>query len=49
MVSGLEKFGHKMIKMPIGGATVQAILVDKDTGDITANADFRKGGSVDGI
>jgi len=49
MVSGLEKFGHKMTKMPIGGATVQAILVDKDTGDITANADFRKGGSVDGI
>ena len=38
-----------MTKLAIGGATVQAILVDKQTGDITANADFRKGGTADGI
>jgi len=49
LVSGLSKYGHQMTKMAVGGATVQAILVDRDTGDITANADFRKHGSVDGI
>ena len=49
MVDGLAKFGHKMTKMPIGGSTVQAILVDRETGDITANADFRKGGTVEGL
>jgi len=49
MVDGLAKYGHKMTKLAVGGATVQAILVDRETGDITANADFRKGGTVDGI
>jgi len=49
MVDGLGSYGHKMTKLAIGGATVQAILVDKQTGDITANADFRKGGTADGI
>ena len=27
----------------------QALLVDRQSGDITANADFRKGGGVDGF
>ena len=49
LVDGLGSYGHKMTKLAVGGATVQAILVDKHTGDITANADFRKGGTVDGI
>jgi gamma-glutamyltranspeptidase len=49
MVDGLTKFGHKMTKQALGGACVQAILVDRETGDITANADFRKGGTIDGI
>ena len=49
MVDGLSKFGHKMNKMAVGGSVVQAILVDSETGDITANADFRKEGTVDGI
>eukprot|EP00092_Neocalanus_flemingeri_P032572 GFUD01035427.1.p1 GENE.GFUD01035427.1~~GFUD01035427.1.p1 ORF type:complete len:627 (+),score=232.88 GFUD01035427.1:244-2124(+) len=49
MVDGLASFGHKMSKKAVGGATVQAILVDSKTGDITANADFRKGGTVEGI
>ena len=49
MVDGLGSYGHKMTKLAIGGSTVQAILVDKHAGDITANADFRKGGTVDGV
>ena len=49
MVDGLGRYGHKMTKQAVGGACVQAILVDRETGDITANADFRKEGMVDGI
>ena len=49
MVEGLDGYGHKMTKQAVGGACVQAILVDRETGDITANADFRKGGTVDGL
>lgn len=49
MVDGLEKMGHKMNKISIGGSIVQAIFVDRNTGEITANADFRKGGGVTGF
>ena len=49
MVDGLAKFGHNMTKQAVGGSVVQAILVDRETGDITANADFRKEGSVAGL
>ena len=49
MVEGLGVYGHKMTKQAVGGACVQAILVDRETGDIMANADFRKGGTVDGL
>jgi len=48
MVKGLKKFGHKVVQMPLGGAVVQAIYVDKQ-GKITANADFRKEGTTDGF
>ena len=49
MVDGLEKIGHKTRKFSLGGSIVQAILVDRQTGAITANADFRKDGSVEGF
>ena len=41
--------GHTMKKMAIGGSSVQAILVERATGDVVANADFRKEGSTAGI
>jgi len=49
IVEGLEKFGHDVEMLNIGGSTVQAIFVDGHTGRITANSDFRKGGSTDGF
>ena len=49
MVDGLEKIGHKTRKFSLGGSIVQAILLDRETGAITANADFRKDGSVEGF
>merc|ERR1719481_442244 len=48
MVKGLEKFGHITKEFPLGGSIVQGILVDSESGDITANSDFRKGGEVAG-
>ena len=38
-----------MVKFPLGGSIVQALLVDPQTGELTANADFRKDGGVDGF
>ena len=49
MVDGLEKIGHKTRKSSLGGSIVQAILVDRQTGVVTANADFRKDGAVEGF
>ena len=49
MVDGLKAIGHSMTRFSFGGSIVQAILVDKNTGTITANADFRKRGTVDGF
>jgi len=49
MVGGLQKLGHNMVRFPLGGSTIQAIMVDRETGAITANADFRKNGTVDGF
>lgn len=49
LVDGLKKMGHKLSKVSLGGSIVQAIFVDKMTGEITANADFRKGGTVAGF
>lgn len=49
LANGLKQFGHKLVRFPAGGATVQAILVDRETGNIMANADYRKKGTVDGI
>jgi len=49
MVDGLEKIGHNMTKISVGGSIVQAIFVDRLTGVITANADFRKAGTVAGF
>ena len=49
MVDGLRDIGHSMVKGTVGGSAVQAIFVDKQTGDITANADFRKEGTVAGF
>lgn len=49
MADGLKSFGHDTKLFPVGGSIVQALLVDPDTGDITANADFRKGGGVAGF
>ena len=46
---GLEARGHNVTKLLRGGSIVQAIAVDRDTGEIHANADFRKQGSVDGF
>ncbi|XP_023343021.1 glutathione hydrolase light chain 1 [Eurytemora carolleeae] len=49
ITDGLKTFGHSLERHVIGGASVQAIVVDRNTGDITANADFRKGGTTDGF
>ena len=49
MVQGLEARGHTLTKLAQGGSIVQAIAVDRDTGKIHANADFRKHGTVDGF
>lgn len=49
LVEALEELGHITKRFPIGGSIVQALLVDRQSGDITANADFRKGGGVDGF
>ena len=49
IVRGLEARGHNLTKLLRGGSIVQAIAVDRDTGEIHANADFRKQGSVDGF
>jgi len=46
---GLEKFNHHTEKFPIGGAMVQAIHVNRNTGEVTANADYRKNGTVEGF
>ena len=49
MVDGLRNKGHNVTKFGLGGSIIQAIMVDRKTGSITANADFRKGGTVDGF
>ena len=49
MVQELEARGHTLTKLDPGGSIVQAIAVDRDTGEIHANADFRKHGAVDGF
>ena len=49
IVRGLEARGHNVTKLLRGGSVVQAIAVDRNTGEIHANADFRKQGSVDGF
>ena len=49
MVDGLGRYGHKMTKQAVGGACVHAILVNRETGDISVNADFRKEGTGDGL
>jgi len=51
LMDAMVDYGHNITysKFRVGGAAVQAILVDSDTGTIQANADFRKGGTVDGF
>merc|ERR1719341_2781883 len=49
LVEGLQAFGHDTKLFPIGGSIVQALMVEPETGDIAANADFRKGGGVAGF
>jgi len=49
LVEGLQAFGHKTQLFPIGGSIVQALMVEAASGDILANADFRKGGGVAGF
>ena len=49
VVSGLQAVGHETHKFWVGGSIVQGILVDKLTGNILANADYRKIGAVDGF
>jgi len=51
LIDALKGYGHNMTysKYRVGGAAVQAIIVDPSTGSITANADFRKKGAVDGF
>ena len=46
---GLEAREHNVTKLLRGGSVVQAIAVDRNTGEIHANADFRKHGTVDGF
>jgi len=48
-VRGLEKYGHDTEPYHLGESIVQAIKIDPDSGKITANADFRKQGTVDGF
>jgi len=47
----MMNYGHNMTysKFAVGGAAVQAIHLNPETGEIRANADFRKGGTVDGF
>jgi len=51
ILNSLREYGHNMTysKYRVGGAAVQAIVVDPKTGAINANADFRKKGAVDGF
>jgi len=51
LLDAMHGYGHNMTysKYRVGGAAVQAIAVDPRTGTITANADFRKKGTVDGF
>merc|ERR1712203_797479 len=44
LIDAMKGYGHNMTysKYRVGGAAVQAIVVDPATGTITANADFRK-------
>jgi len=51
LIDAMKGYGHNMTysKYRVGGAAVQAIVVDPATGTITANADFRKKGAVDGF
>jgi len=51
LIDALRDYGHNTTysKYRVGGAAVQAIIKDQRTGSITANADFRKKGEVDGF
>ena len=49
LVQGLQSLGHSTHKFWVGGSIVQGILVDRRTGNILANADYRKEGAVDGF
>ena len=49
LVQGLQSLGHSTHKFWVGGSIVQGILVDRRTGGILANADYRKEGAVDGF
>jgi len=51
MIDGMLAKGHNMTysKFRVGGSAVQAIFVNPKTGEIEANADFRKQGEVDGF
>ena len=49
LVDGLRAAGHELTKSGVGGSIIQAVQVNRETGDITANADFRKGGTVAGF
>lgn len=49
LVDGLRAVGHELTKSGVGGSIIQAVQVNRETGDITANADFRKGGTVAGF
>jgi gamma-glutamyltranspeptidase/glutathione hydrolase/leukotriene-C4 hydrolase len=51
LLDALRDYGHNTTysKYRVGGAAVQAIIKDPRTGSITANADFRKRGEVDGF
>ena len=48
ILAGLVKRGHKIVKQDAFGSVVVGIQMDEE-GDITANSDFRKSGSVDGF
>jgi len=48
-VKGLQGYGHEVEPQGVGGSIVQAISVDRSTGKIYANADFRKGGATAGF
>jgi len=51
LIDAMKGYGHNLTysKFRVGGAAVQAIVVDPSTGVINANADFRKQGAVDGF